>query len=130
MKTFLALLFSGAISLASAQTNSVGIFKNSSDIGNPKVKGSAEYNAADQSYTLKGGGYNIWFERDEFNFLYNKIKGDFILTATFEFVGKGKNTHRKIGWMVRETTAEKSSHISATLHGDGLTVLQWRPTYG
>ena len=130
MKLFLTLLLSGLISLASAQTSSVGIFKNSSDIGNPKVKGSAEYNAADQSYTLKGGGYNIWFERDEFHYLYNKIKGDFVLTANFEFVGKGKNAHRKIGWMVRETTADKSAHISATLHGDGLTVLQWRPTYG
>ena len=130
MKSILTLLLSGIISLASAQTSSVGIFKNSADIGDPKVKGSAEYNTADQSYTLKGGGYNIWFERDEFHYLYNKIKGDFILTANFEFVGKGKNAHRKIGWMVRETTADKSAHISATLHGDGLTVLQWRPTYG
>jgi Tol biopolymer transport system component len=130
MRTVFTLMLSGIAILLSAQNAPVGIFKTSADIGNPKVKGSAVYNTADQSYILKGGGYNIWFERDEFHYLYNKIKGDFILTANFEFIGKGKVAHRKIGWMVRETIADKSAHISATLHGDGLTVLQWRPTYG
>ncbi len=101
-----------------------------SDIGNPKKAGSSVYNKADQSYALKGAGYNIWFERDEFHYLFNKIKGDFILTANFEFIGKGNNPHRKTGWMVRETTDAKSSHISATLHGSGLTVLQWRVSQG
>ena len=108
----------------------MGIFNAESDIGNPKKAGSAVYNKADQSYTLKGAGYNIWFERDEFHYLFNKIKGDFILTANFEFVGKGTDPHRKTGWMVRESTDEKSSHITATLHGDGLTVLQWRVSAG
>jgi Tol biopolymer transport system component len=112
---------------ANAQTKTIGIFENTADIGNPKIKGSATYNPASQSYTLKGAGYNIWFERDEFRYLFNKIKGDFILTADFEFSGKGKEAHRKTGWMVRESTDEKSRHITATLHGDGLTVLQWRP---
>ena len=32
--------------------------------------------------------------------------------------------------MVRETTDDKSPHLSATLHGDGLTVLQWRVSAG
>src|SRR5450759_4492237 len=108
----------------------VGIFQANSDIGNPKKAGSAIYNQSDQSYTLKGGGYNIWFERDEFHYLYNKIKCDFILTANFEFVGKGTELHRKTGWMIRDSTDEKSPHISATLHGDGLTVLQWRGSAG
>jgi TolB protein len=113
-----------------AQNNPAGIFQGNSDIGNPKKTGSAVYNQADQSYSIKGGGYNIWFERDEFHFLFNQIKGDFILTANFEFVGKGTEAHRKTGWMVRETTDEKSPHITATLHGDGLTVLQWREVAG
>ncbi|MBE3087045.1 MAG: TolB family protein [Bacteroidetes bacterium] len=115
---------------AIAQNTPVGTFQADSDIGNPKKAGSAVYNQSDQSYTLKGAGYNIWFERDEFHYMYNKIKGDFILTANFEFVGKGTELHRKTGWMVRESTDEKSPHISATLHGDGLTVLQWRGSTG
>ena len=130
MKSLIIFMLSSILTVASAQNTPVGIFQSNSDIGNPKKSGSATYEKADQSYTMKGAGYNIWFQRDEFHFLYNKIKGDFILTANFEFVGKGNNPHRKSGWMVRETTGEKSSHISATLHGSGLTVLQWRVSEG
>jgi len=130
MKYSIIIMFCSILTIVSAQNSSVGIFQANSDIGNPKMIGSAIYNQPDQSYTLRGGGYNIWFERDEFHYLFNKIKGDFILTANFEFVGKGNNPHRKSGWMVRETTDEKSSHISATLHGSGLTVLQWRVSAG
>jgi Tol biopolymer transport system component len=114
----------------SAQNNNHGLFQTSSDIGNPKKAGSSIYNKTDQSYTLKGAGYNIWFARDEFHFLYNKIKGDFMMTANFEFAGKGTELHRKTGWMIRESTDENAPHISATLHGDGLTVLQWRNSVG
>jgi TolB protein len=130
MKSLIVIMLSSLINIAYSQNNPVGIFLTSSDIGNPKKPGSSTYNKSDQSYTMKGAGYNIWFERDEFQFLFNKIKGDFILTANFEFQGKGTNAHRKTGWMVRETADEKSSHISATLHGSGLTVLQWRGSAG
>ena len=130
MKSTFILLFSLIMAISSAQNTPVGIFKGNSDIGNPKKTGSAVYNQNDQSYNLKGAGYNIWFARDEFHFLYNKIKGDFILTANFEFVGKGVELHRKTGWMIRATTDEASPHISATYHGNGLTVLQWRVSAG
>ena len=130
MKYLFIIMLSTLVNIASAQNSPVGIFQANSDIGNPKAAGSANYNLTDQSYTLKGGGYNIWFERDEFHFLYNKIKGDFIMTANFEFVGKGTEAHRKTGWMIRESTDEKSMHISATLHGNGLDVLQWRGSTG
>ena len=130
MKPVLILMLSVIFNIGSAQNAPVGIFQGNSDIGNPKKAGSAVYNQDDQSYTMKGAGYNIWFEKDEFHYLFNKIKGDFILTANFEFIGKGSNPHRKTGWMVRETTDGKSSHISATLHGSGLTVLQWRGAAG
>ncbi len=112
-----------------AQDNLVGIFQDHTDIGNPKVKGSTMYNA-DQSYSMKAGGYNIWFGRDEFHFAYNKLSGDFILTANLKLIGKGTDPHRKIGWMVRAGTGDDASHISAVVHGDGMTVLQWRRLRG
>ena len=130
MKSTFILLFSLIMAISAAQTAPVGIFRGNSDIGNPKKTGSAVYNQNDQSYNLRGAGYNIWFARDEFHFLYNKIKGDFILTANFEFVGKGVELHRKTGWMIRASTDEASPHISATYHGNGLTVLQWRVSGG
>jgi Tol biopolymer transport system component len=117
-------------SLLPAQEKQAGIFQFSEDIGKPVLKGSVTYDAGSQVYNLKGSGYNIWFGRDEFRYTYNKLKGDFILTANFEFVGEGKNAHRKIGWMVRATTDDNSPHASAVLHGDGLTLLQIRPLKG
>lgn len=108
----------------------VGIFEKSADVGKPKISGSTTYDAADQSYVLKGGGYNIWFGRDEFHFTHTKLQGDFILTADFRFVGSGKDPHRKVGWMVRPNLDDDAAHVSAVLHGDGLTVLQWRTMKG
>ncbi|MEP6928006.1 MAG: hypothetical protein ABI834_10235 [Ginsengibacter sp.] len=129
MKFPLLTLFLLSIISTMAQ-NSVGIFNNHIDIGNPKIKGDAIFNTANQSYDLKGGGYNIWFNRDEFHYAYNKIKGDFILTANVKLLGEGKDPHRKIGWMIRAGEQEDAAHISAVVHGDGLTALQWRRLRG
>ena len=130
MKHILVIIWCLVCSIAFAQQKNIGIFQNNKDIGKPINTGGASYDEATQAYTLKGAGYNIWFERDEFNFLYNKIGGDFVITANFEFVDKGTDPHRKIGLMVRESDNEKAASINATLHGDGLTVLQWRELRG
>jgi TolB protein len=131
MKFTILVLFLLTAGVSAAQTGNVaGIFQTSADVGKPKKTGSSQYDPVYQVYTLKGGGYNIWFGRDEFHFAYNKIKGDFILTADFEFSGTGTDPHRKVGWMVRQSADEDAAHITATLHGDGLTVLQWRVMRG
>lgn len=129
MKYILTITLALLWSATSAQQK-IGIFDNNHDIGAPKKQGAATYDPATQRYTLKGAGYNIWFERDEFNYLYNKVGGDFIITANFAFIGQGTDPHRKVGLMVRESDDEKAASINATLHGDGLTVLQWRELRG
>ena len=106
--------------------NDLGIFNFNKDIGNPARKGSVTYESNAQVYTLTGSGDNIWFERDEFNYLYDEIEGDFIITSNFEFLGEGVDPHRKIGIMIRKSDAEDAAHASAVLHGDGLTTMQWR----
>lgn len=116
----------------SAQKHKIGVFDTAVDVGNPKLKGSSMYDASKQEYRLKGAGYNIWFNRDEFHYLASRIQGDFLVTADFEFVSPtGKDPHRKLGWMVRETLQEDAVHLTATIHGgDGLTVAQWRMMRG
>jgi TolB protein len=128
--TLLFLILMSAITISFGQNSAVGIFENAENIGNPAKSGASSFDQKTGIYTVKGSGYNIWFERDEFYYLFNSIKGDFILTANFEFVGKGVDPHRKVGWMIRESADDQASHISATLHGDGLTVLQWRELRG
>lgn len=131
-KTFITIISALFILLNAAysQNTSSGIFKGHSDIGNVELPGSATYNSENQEYVIEGSGYNIWFERDEFQYLWRKIKGDFILKARVEFIGQGVELHRKIGWMVRNDLSTGSPHVSAVVHGDGLTSLQYRKIEG
>jgi hypothetical protein len=107
----------------------VGIFQQHADIGNPKIKGSTNYNSGDQSYNIKGAGYNVWFGRDEFQYAYNKVKGDFILTANFKLIekallliaGRLDGAGERPG---RCTPYERSRTW------DGMTSLQWRSLRG
>ncbi|ULQ58305.1 PD40 domain-containing protein [Flavihumibacter rivuli] len=129
MKWLLLYSTSFLFSLSFAQ-GPVGIFSGHADIGSPAIKGDAQYHPLDQSYHLQAGGYNIWFGRDEFHYAFNTIKGDFILTANFKLLGKGVDTHRKTGWMVRASKDDDAAHMTATVHGDGMVALQWRRMKG
>ena len=107
-----------------------GDFVNHGDIGNPKNTGSTVYNASTQEYTLRGSGVNMWTASDQFHFLWNKIKGDFIISATVRFIGKGVDPHRKIGIIARDKLTSDSRYADACVHGDGLTSLQFRNAEG
>jgi hypothetical protein len=55
-----------------APLQAVGVFSDHGDIGNPKIRGNSAFDAKTNSYSLEGSGYNIWFNRDEFQFAYKK----------------------------------------------------------
>jgi hypothetical protein len=55
----------------------VGYFEASADLGSPAITGSTSYDAATQTYTLAAGGTNMWGARDEFQFAWRKMNGDF-----------------------------------------------------
>lgn len=105
--------------------NTIGIFQGHIDVGNTQ-QGAATYDAQAQEYTIKGSGNNIWFNHDGFHYLYRQMKGDFILRCNALLVGEGVEAHRKLGWMVRASLDSTSSCVSTTVHGDGLTALQYR----
>jgi TolB protein len=114
-----------------SQDNKVGIFDGHSDVGTDVKPGSAVHIPETGQYVITGAGYNIWADHDEFQFVWKKMKGDFIVHARAEFVGeKGVEEHRKVGWMVRKDLDGKSPHVNAVVHGDGLTSLQFRRTSG
>ena len=100
------------------------------DIGNPKLKGAFQFDEQIQKFTLEGAGYNLWFARDEFYFVSQETKGDFIISANLKFMGEGLDPHRKIGLMIRESKAENAAYMDGTVHGDGLTSLQYREKTG
>jgi len=114
----------------SAQQKNVGLFQERTDIGDPKIKGSAVYNAETQEYTMEGSGKNMWADDDQFNFLWKKIKGDFMITATIRFIGKGAQEYRKIGIIARDNLNANSKYADACVHGSILTSLQYREANG
>lgn len=126
--SFCALLLSGKSVLAQQKT--IGEFSDQTDVGNPIRTGGASYNSELQEYKISGAGTNIWADRDEFHFVWRRMKGNFIATSGAAFVGKGVEQHRKIGWMVRSSLNPDSQQASVVLHGDGLTSLQFRPAPG
>lgn len=133
MKLNLILLISLCSSLSvNAQMigTKIGAFDQLTNIGSATIAGAASYHEPSQSYSLKGSGCNIWFAQDTFSFVSKKIKGDFIIQAQVKFIGEGHEPHRKAGLMIRSSNATNAATIVCTVHGDGLTSFQYRPTNG
>lgn len=135
MRTTTRLLMSTLFTLSAihstlGQDGSLGQFDGHTDVGSPKIQGSASYDPASETYTLTGAGANMWSTNDEFQFLWKKMKGDFIVRARVEFVGAGVEPHRKIGWMARASLDSDASYVDAVEHGVGLTSLQYRLSAG
>jgi Tol biopolymer transport system component len=110
--------------------NAIGLFQSQSEVGMPAKQGGAAFDAESQEYRVTGAGKNMWFDQDEFHFVWTQLRGDFILRTQAHLLGEGVDPHRKLGWMVRTGLETDSPHINAAVHGDGLTSLQFRRTAG
>jgi TolB protein len=108
----------------------VGSFDTFSDIGSPMIAGKASYSEPAQVYTMSGSGSNIWFGQDSFSFLWKNMSSDFILQTRVRYIGEGHELHRKAGLMIRNSENPNSAVVSCTVHGDGLTSLQYRAKAG
>ena len=108
----------------------IGQFEGQNDIGRVARPGKAIYDPSLQQYQLEGSGDNMWFGHDQGYYVWKKMSGNFILQADVAFLGKGVEAHRKIGWMIRTSMDSGSAQVSAVVHGNGLTCLQFRRTTG
>src|SRR5664279_1444668 len=86
MKQLLVILMSVFSFTAYSQQTPVGIFEAHTDIGTNVKPGSATYIPETGQYVISGAGYNVWADHDEFQFVWKKMKGDFILSARAEFL--------------------------------------------
>jgi TolB protein len=109
---------------------SLGVFEDHSDVGAVLHPGSAEYDAANKTYTVAGSGENMWLSKDQFQFVWKKVSGDISLTADVSILGTGGNPHRKAALMVRQSLDTDSVYADIALHGNGLTALQFRDAKG
>ncbi|MDP3070474.1 MAG: biopolymer transporter TolR [Opitutaceae bacterium] len=124
-----AAFFAALAPVSSAQA--LGPFEDSADVGSPKLAGSTAYNPVTQEFLLSAGGTNMWAARDEFQFVWKKLKGDFIVRTRIEFLAPGVNNHRKAGLIARAGLDADAPYADACEHGDRkLTSLQFRRTKG
>ena len=113
-----------------ATEHGLGYFETAGDIGSPGIAGSTAYDAGQQTYTLTGAGTNMWATKDEFQFAYRKLTGNFIVRANVKFLGQGVEPHRKLGWIVRSSLEPDATYADVAVHGNGLTSLQYRSVKG
>ena len=97
----------------------IGVFEGQSDVGAPYLPGSASYNAGAKQYSITAAGYNIWYQRDEFRYLWKKMSGDISLGGTVKFPDPNVPGDRKVVFIIRQDLDDDSVEIISALHGDG-----------
>jgi hypothetical protein len=105
----------------------IGIFDGQSDIGSALVPGSASYDATSGTYTINSAGYNIWYTRDEFRYLWKKLSGDVSLAADIAFPDPKGYGDRKAVLVIRQSLDDDSQEAIVALHGLGMIHLAERP---
>jgi len=106
----------------------IGIFDAQSDIGGPLVPGSATFDPTTGQYTVNSAGYNIWYTRDEFRYLWKKMSGDISLAADVGFAVPENPPHdRKDVLVIRQSLDDDAQEIMVAEHGTGMVHLAIRP---
>lgn len=108
----------------------IGIFEGQSDIGAALVPGSSSYSPVSGQYTITSEGYNIWYFRDEFRYLWKKSSGNFSFAATINFPDTAGYFDRKAVLAIRQNLEDNSKEAMVALHGGGLIHLAYRPESG
>jgi TolB protein len=120
--------------LGSVAVAALGVFQGQSDIGSVTPPGTARYSAAEQTYTLTSAGANTWYHVDDFHYLWKKASGDLVITADLSFPPPAythePNPHRKGILMFRQTLDAGGAYVAASVHGSGMTALQYRRERG
>jgi hypothetical protein len=109
---------------------SIGIFDGQSDVGGAVVPGSASFDAAKNQYTIRSAGYNIWYTRDEFRFLWKKMSGDVSLAADASFPVPDGYGDRKVVLIIRQSLDDDAIEAMLGEHGTGMIHLAQRPAKG
>ena len=106
------------------------MFQGQSDIGSAVVPGSASYNSATRQYIITSAGYNIWYTRDEFRYLWKRISGDLSLAADVSFPDPKGYGDRKAVLIIRQDLDDDSKEAMLGEHGVGMIHLAQRSSKG
>ena len=104
----------------------IGLFEDQSDIGSALLPGSASYDAGAGRYIINSAGYNVWYMRDEFRYLWKKMSGDVSLAADITFPDPNGYGDRKAVLIIRQDLDDDSQEVFVALHGAGMIQLARR----
>ena len=129
MHNFIGLLL-GVICIAGFAQAGQLKFEGKTNVGKVRLGGSFEFDSSRQIYRITGSGENIWDKEDAFYFAWRTCEGDVSLKTDIAWEGKGKQPHRKAGWMIRAGLEKDDPYVDAVVHGDGLISMQYRKAKG
>lgn len=130
----------GAVALlamtAMVAAEPLGQFTDHQDIGKPRHPGAASYDAKTGTYTITGGGQNMWATHDDFHYAWKKMSGDVRATVDVTFVspappaGAPGVIHRKGGIVLRQDLDPDSAYVDVLRMGNEQLSLQYREKKG
>lgn len=109
-------------------TAPIGVFTGQADVGGALTPGQASFDQG--KYTVTSAGYNIWYGRDEFRFLWKRMSGDVSLAADIAFPNPAGYDDRKAVLVIRQTLDDDSQEAVVALHGGGLIHIAKRAAKG
>src|ERR1700761_427334 len=95
------------------------------DIGSPGVAGNATF--ANGSWTVSGGGADIWNAADQFNFASQTFLCDGAIVAKVNTV-QNTDPWAKGGVMMRNDTTAGSINVALAITAGNGIIFQWRDT--
>src|SRR5665213_421681 len=129
-----AWILAGSLSLVltmkTPAAEGLGIFSDQNEIGHVRHPGATRYDSSGGTYTITGGGANMWFTNDAFHYVWKQVSGDVSLSADIRWPNTNGMPHRKACLIIRQTLEPDSAYADAAIHGNGLTAVQYRDGSG
>lgn len=108
----------------------IGMFTGQTDVGSALAPARASFDAATGAYTITSAGYNVWYTRDEFRFLWRPMHGDVSLAADIDYPDPQGFGDRKAVLVIRQDLDDDAKMAVVALHGEGMIHLAQRPAKG
>ncbi|WP_205412237.1 hypothetical protein [Sphingomonas crusticola] len=108
----------------------IGAFTGQTDVGSAVVRGSSSYDPATRTYRITSAGYNVWYTRDEFRYLWKQMAGDVSLAADIAYPDPNGYGDRKAVLVIRQSLDDDSPEALVALHGAGMIHLAYRGAPG
>jgi beta-glucanase (GH16 family) len=99
------------------------------DIGSPGASGFSTFDPSSASWTVCGGGADIWNAADQFNFVHQDLSGDGTIIARVAALANS-NAWAKAGVMLRNDETASSAFADVVITPGSGVSFQWRASAG